>query len=38
MEELAEEENLVWLVVAKMVYVVVEMVEKVVVKMGYLGE
>ena len=38
MEELAEEENLVWLVVAKVEYMVVEMVEKVVVDMGYLVE
>jgi len=38
MEELAEEENLVWLVVAKVEYMVVEMVEKVMVDMGYLME
>ena len=37
MKELAEE-NLVWLVVAKVEYMVVEMVEKVVVDMGYLME
>ena len=36
MEELAEEENLVWLVVAKVEHMVMEMVEKVMVDMGYL--
>ena len=33
-----DERKMAWSLVAKVVYVVVEMVEKVVVKMGYLGE